>query len=543
MTEDDLNALTPQTVRLTPALYPDVNGVAMTFDAVTGATGYDVLRGTSAAGPFTAVTGGTGLTDTSFVDDSLPAGSAGQTFYYVVRAHTDAGTTDTAPVAYVAGSGLLATHYETEFFQDNPDNDTDPHVRTDNTMDENWGDVGPDYLAADPSSADPDDTWSIVFNGRIRPPTTGDWTFQTGSDDGIDIQIVDPDTGAVLLQGPPGGINFLRGIAYPFQDTVGTVEPDRRQVLQLPRALEREHRRRRLARRLARARPGLPAHPERGAVQAGRDRRPAQPVRPLGAAAERRRVPVLDRPREQRNRLPPGAQGRRRRVHADRRPARGDHQLHRYGAQRRRRRHVSRPRQGHGRQFRLFQRSDHHRRRRRRHRAARENLRHPVLHRQPRRRRRSARQPRFEPRPELGRQRTGGACGRPGKRRRQRNLVGRLDRPAPGRVHRALHLLYRQRRRHRADAGRPRHRAGHPERPAQRHPTPPRDRLPVPGHRGHRQPDRRQEIRRQGPLQRKRRRGRVSRRLVEPVDPVRTDPRPATVRVDRDRKRPAGPEP
>jgi len=74
MTEDELNALTPQTVRLTPALYPDVNGVAMTFDAVTGATGYDVLRGTSAAGPFTAVTGGTGLTDTSFVDDSLPAG-------------------------------------------------------------------------------------------------------------------------------------------------------------------------------------------------------------------------------------------------------------------------------------------------------------------------------------------------------------------------------------------------------------------------------------------------------------------------------------
>ncbi|HZN63681.1 MAG TPA: PA14 domain-containing protein, partial [Tepidisphaeraceae bacterium] len=223
LTADELNAITPQTVRVVAAPHPSVTGVVLNYDAVAGSTGYNILRGTSATGPFAPVTGGQNITDLTFTDNTIPTSAVGQRFFYVVEAITPTGNVQSAPVSFVAGSGLLATHYETRFFADNPDNDTDPHVRTDNTLDENWGEGGPDFLAPDPSDVDPDNTWSIIFNGRIRPTNTGTYTFYTGSDDGIDIQIVDPDTGQVLLEGPPGGINLLRGIVYPYQETVGTV--------------------------------------------------------------------------------------------------------------------------------------------------------------------------------------------------------------------------------------------------------------------------------------------------------------------------------
>src|SRR5437867_4169994 len=83
MTEDELNAITPQTVGVRPAAYPDLTGGTLTYDAVTDATGYNILRGTSASGPFAAVPGGTNVTDTTFTDDSLTAANTGQTFYYV----------------------------------------------------------------------------------------------------------------------------------------------------------------------------------------------------------------------------------------------------------------------------------------------------------------------------------------------------------------------------------------------------------------------------------------------------------------------------
>src|SRR5438034_6870 len=70
MTEDELNASTPQTVGVRPAAYPDLTGGTLTYDAVTDATGYNILRGTSASGPFAAVPGGTNVTDTTFTDDS-----------------------------------------------------------------------------------------------------------------------------------------------------------------------------------------------------------------------------------------------------------------------------------------------------------------------------------------------------------------------------------------------------------------------------------------------------------------------------------------
>src|SRR5207247_507266 len=208
MTEDELNAITPQTVGVRPAAYPDLTGGTLTYDAVTDATGYNILRGTSASGPFAAVPGGTNVTDTTFTDDSLTAANTGQTFYYVVEAIKPTGNVQSAPVSYVAGSGLIATHYETRFFQDNPGSDNDPILRTDNTLDQNWGSNGPDFLEADPSSTDPDDTWSIIFNCRLRPNTTGDYTFYTASDDGIEMQLIDPATGNVVLSGPNGGIQF-----------------------------------------------------------------------------------------------------------------------------------------------------------------------------------------------------------------------------------------------------------------------------------------------------------------------------------------------
>ncbi|HZN64668.1 MAG TPA: PA14 domain-containing protein, partial [Tepidisphaeraceae bacterium] len=174
----------------------------------------------SNAGQTTGVGGTVTFTDTTT--------TAGQNVVYRVVAvgtnnRTSAASNTVGATLGPAGTGLIARHYETRFFDDNPDNDTDPHVRNDSTLDQNWGSGGPAFLVADPSSADPDDTWSAIWDGQIVPEFSETYTFFTASDDGIDIRIIDPVTGQTVLQGPTNGIQFLRGIGFPFQDTVGSV--------------------------------------------------------------------------------------------------------------------------------------------------------------------------------------------------------------------------------------------------------------------------------------------------------------------------------
>ena len=122
------------------------------------------------AGTLNTNLGESGATLT-FTDVSTTAGQAAQ---YRIKAVGRNGAADSAYSNVVgatinAGTGLLATVYETRFFEDNPDNDADPYTEHNFTLDQNWGSGGPDYLTADPSSTNPDDTWSVVFDGQIQP--------------------------------------------------------------------------------------------------------------------------------------------------------------------------------------------------------------------------------------------------------------------------------------------------------------------------------------------------------------------------------------
>jgi cellulose 1,4-beta-cellobiosidase len=67
----------------TPTATPGIGLIALSWPAVSGASGSDVLRSTVSGGPYTLVA--SNLTGTSFTNAGLPAGT---TYYYVVAAYT-----------------------------------------------------------------------------------------------------------------------------------------------------------------------------------------------------------------------------------------------------------------------------------------------------------------------------------------------------------------------------------------------------------------------------------------------------------------------
>ena len=67
----------------TPTATPGIGLITLSWPAVPGASGYDVLRSTVSGGPYTLVA--SNLSGTSFTNAGL---SAGSTFYYVVAAYT-----------------------------------------------------------------------------------------------------------------------------------------------------------------------------------------------------------------------------------------------------------------------------------------------------------------------------------------------------------------------------------------------------------------------------------------------------------------------
>jgi fibronectin type 3 domain-containing protein len=67
----------------TPTATGSVGEVTVSWAAVSGATGYDVLRSTTSGGPYTLV--GSNITGTSFINGGLTSGT---TYYYVIAAYS-----------------------------------------------------------------------------------------------------------------------------------------------------------------------------------------------------------------------------------------------------------------------------------------------------------------------------------------------------------------------------------------------------------------------------------------------------------------------
>jgi chitodextrinase len=108
-----------------------------------------------------------------------------------------------------AVSGLLGT-----YFNNSSLSGTAAFVRTDTTVDFNWGNGGPDTRVGV-------DNFSARWTGRVTPPTTGTYTFYTDSDDGVrlwvnDVLLVNNWT----LHGPAtdtGTISLVGGVAYSIR--------------------------------------------------------------------------------------------------------------------------------------------------------------------------------------------------------------------------------------------------------------------------------------------------------------------------------------
>jgi hypothetical protein len=148
-------------------------------------------------------------------------GAPGQTYHYRVLTVNNGGTSAPSNTAIItvgdppAGTGALATWYDDRFFTGAP---LTPDAPADADL----------YLS---SSQSPDpriaaDTFSGVFSALLTPEFSEPYTFYTASDDGIDLTVVDPVTGRVLLNGPANGINFQRAMnpVSGFQDTLGPVQ-------------------------------------------------------------------------------------------------------------------------------------------------------------------------------------------------------------------------------------------------------------------------------------------------------------------------------
>ena len=142
-----------------------------------------------------------------------------------------------APIAYAceslegrlllaAGTGLRATYYPERFFTGatvvvSPENAANTFGGGD-LLYGRGGPGGVPGLGADPANPDPNDTFSGVFEGYLVPQFTDTYYFHTNSDDGIDLKIIDPDTGRLLVDGPPNGIDFVRPMDNGFAETVGS---------------------------------------------------------------------------------------------------------------------------------------------------------------------------------------------------------------------------------------------------------------------------------------------------------------------------------
>jgi len=211
-------------------------GVRLSFtDASTAEQEFIVRRAPAGSGDFEDVgtVPGSAIGETgarlAFVDESAVAGQA---YDYLVVATNTGGDSDPSNTATVTagspgGTGVRAEYYNEQFFQGES-------VVLEHPVDAD------EFFGFFPGTPDPridGDTFSGVFHGELLAEFSETYTFYTASDDGLDMVLIDPDTGEVILRGgAPQGIETARPMppVSGFQDIVGTVqlEAGRRYLIQ-----------------------------------------------------------------------------------------------------------------------------------------------------------------------------------------------------------------------------------------------------------------------------------------------------------------------
>ena len=217
-------ALVPQAVLFSAALptaptnlkaTAGAGKVTLTWTAVTGATSYNIYRGTSAGGEAPQPIA-TGVTAATFVNTGL---NTGGTYYYKITAVNAGGESiQTAEVsATPTGDGLLGTYYS------GPNFTGTALQRIDAQVNFNWA-------SSSPMTGIPTDNFSVVWSDSIKPATTGSYTFYTNSDDGVRLYV----NGQLVIN------DWTSHSAK--EDTSSAIAVDRWAELSYPAGILRRHR-------------------------------------------------------------------------------------------------------------------------------------------------------------------------------------------------------------------------------------------------------------------------------------------------------------
>lgn len=166
------------TVGNPPAAASNVKATALSYNKVkvtwndnsNNETGFEVYRGTAAAGPYNIVTT-TNANTTSYTDSLLTPLT---TYYYQVKAINKNGTSG---ISLSDLSGLQYDYYEAASYSALPNFNALTPIKTGVTPDVNL------------NMRNRDVNYAIKYSGYINIPTTGLYTFFTASDDGSKLYI------------------------------------------------------------------------------------------------------------------------------------------------------------------------------------------------------------------------------------------------------------------------------------------------------------------------------------------------------------------
>jgi hypothetical protein len=144
----------------------------------------------------------------------------GTTYVYRVHATNPGGNSadvvsGQVTAAAQGGVGLQATWYDNIDF-------TGATVTKNVPLFQDFGNGSPDPLIGP-------DQFSGILIGSIKPEFSEKYTFYTDSDDGIDLTLIDPDTGKILIDHGGAGIGTRRGLTAGgatggFADVAGTAD-------------------------------------------------------------------------------------------------------------------------------------------------------------------------------------------------------------------------------------------------------------------------------------------------------------------------------
>ncbi|CAH1195656.1 hypothetical protein PAECIP111893_00736 [Paenibacillus plantiphilus] len=150
-----------------------VGNVSLSWNASSGATGYNVKRSASSGGPYMTIA--SNVTGTSRFDIAPPNN---MTYYYVVSAVDGvAESANSAQAsALVEANGIQGQYFNNMDFTDSIAS------RVDTNINFNWGTGSP------ASGVDPD-TFSVRWKGLIKPQYSETYTFYTNTDDGVRLYV------------------------------------------------------------------------------------------------------------------------------------------------------------------------------------------------------------------------------------------------------------------------------------------------------------------------------------------------------------------